>query len=312
MTSKYWSKFESEGEFNLETAIGQWHSTKIDPYLVWAFATNFAHLSFPEDSNSVPIILELNPSSEFGNAASFASASSGLGFVDIPEIYHDDSSLYNDIKFLTAVVDLGQFLTALNSGNEVLASIYRFQIGLPVKTHQAPVSAMAMRSIKMGDSAATMSYQKDNVETVRKPVVGIIDDGIGFLNKQFCDSNDLSRIRYFWNQNEKPDSLDSVLSSSITSSVEYFAYGYELNHTEIDAISNQLAAGNQASNEASWYRSINYDSVSRHASHGTHVLDCAAGLGDEANSDMWNDTAIIGTNVRWYSLHSGTCESTAR
>ena len=269
MTSKNWSKFESEGEFNLETAIDQWQSTKIDPYLVWAFATNFAHLSLPENNNLVPIVIELDPASEYGNAASFASASLNLAFIDIPEIYHISSAPYNDIKFLTAVVQLSEFLAALNTGNGVMAAIHRFQIGLPVKTHVRPKQYQLSRQFKMVDNDTYILYKQGRVEQVSKPVVGIIDDGIGFLNKQFCDSHGLSRIRYFWNQNEKPTSMHLLSSSSVSTTVEYFAYGFELNHTEIDAVSNQLALGNQASNEANWYRSIDYDSVSRQASHGT-------------------------------------------
>ena len=298
MAHRNWNKFESEGEFNLETAISHWHSTKIDPYLVWAFATNFAHLSLPDDNNLVPIIIELNPESDCGNAPSFASACAGLGFIDIPKIYNNILWPYDDIKYLTAVVHLSEFLTALNDGNTVLQSIHRFQIGLPVKTHIEPNLFMSIRQFNIHDRDSHKLSQQKTIERVDKPVVGIIDDGIGFLNEAFCDSNGLSRVRYFWNQNEDPSVPQSLTNSAMQIPVEYFEYGYELNHTEIDAIRQKLDTNNQASSEAVCYRSINYHSVSEHASHGTHMLDCAAGLSGEADSDIWNDTAIIAVQVQ--------------
>lgn len=100
------------------------------------------------------------------------------------------------------------------------------------------------------------------------PVVAVIDDGIAYLNARFRKSREETRIRGIWLQAaERGSTAGDILCGRV------------LGAAEIDAM---ISDGGD---EAAQYRSMNRavhpltDSAltSRHAAHGTHVLDLAAG-----------------------------------
>jgi len=103
--------------------------------------------------------------------------------------------------------------------------------------------------------------------------IGIIDDGIGFAHERFCTGPEASRIYGLWVQEaERADSADhSVL------------FGQRLSNRDINRLLKECKS------EGSVYRKsgiINfqknkYNPLASRASHGTHVLDLAAGYDPE-------------------------------
>jgi len=298
MPTRQWTKFSSTDDFDFEHAVEHWNSAQIDPYLVWGFATEFVH--YEDVSNEdIPVLIELHRTGEFNTAAKFSDACLEFEFIEIPKIYHDSKGMFDGIRHLTAMVDLNELLAAINDPeNSVMQSIKRFQIGLSVKTKfdRKGDSLYTDGTTILAQLSSNDSSEVDR-RKVYKPVVGVIDDGFGIFNTNFNDSTGRSRIRYFWNQNGDTSISQKITASSNPVSVDQFEYGYELNHTEIDAIRAKFGDVNLPAAESSAYKTMNYASVAGEASHGTHVLDCAAGTLDDTNAKIWNDTAIIAVQV---------------
>ena len=106
-------------------------------------------------------------------------------------------------------------------------------------------------------------------------IVAAIDDGIAFLNARFRSDPAHTRIAAVWLQTAELRDLSGVLCGGV------------LDKDEIDAL---LAGGEP---EAEVYRAINRTigptteqwSTSHLVSHGTHVLDLAAGAAPEGDAD---------------------------
>jgi len=106
------------------------------------------------------------------------------------------------------------------------------------------------------------------------PIVAVIDDGIGFLNRRFRTARGDSRVHAIWLQSLNTI-FDTVLGGFYTFS------GQVLFKPEIDTI---LARGVRL-DESAVYRSLNVQNVKagEHRSsefsfsHGTHTMDIAAG-----------------------------------
>jgi len=319
MSNKNWGKFTSGGGLNFEIATTGWNSVRIDPYLVWACATEFTHFVRTEEKNKkdwVPIVIELDRNSDLGTASNFSKAclDSDFQFIQIPNIYYIETKPYKDITFLTALVKLDEFLAALDNKDPILSTISRFQMGLSVKTELETYRREEKRSERgnpkynIGDNDQTEFLESTSSQTKKRPIVGsipivgIIDDGVGFLNTNFNDSNGRTRIRYFWNQNgdeSTPQSIAPIPKHNEPEhySVENLGYGYELIHTDIDGIRQRFTEKNLANAENSSYGSLSYSSVARHASHGTHMLDLAAGYRNDSNKHIWDETALIAVQV---------------
>ncbi|MBL4916090.1 S8 family serine peptidase [Szabonella alba] len=120
------------------------------------------------------------------------------------------------------------------------------------------------------------------------PIVAVIDDGIGFLNRRFCrrDSRDggaaayRTRFHAIWLQ-----AFRSVPAPAFGAA--YRQTGEVLHRPEIDAL---LARG-AALDEGAVYRALNlqlygpgaHRATEQGFSHGTHVLDLAAGADPDRN-----------------------------
>ncbi|MFM2356223.1 MAG: hypothetical protein RLZZ528_1959 [Pseudomonadota bacterium] len=104
-----------------------------------------------------------------------------------------------------------------------------------------------------------------------RALLGVIDDGIGFLHARFRKAVDRTRFRAVWLQS------DGRIGATGQPDVDC---GLVLGGTEIDRL---IGSGEP---EADAYRRINaalyarnqHHSTNYHASHGTHVLDVAAGV----------------------------------
>lgn len=122
------------------------------------------------------------------------------------------------------------------------------------------------------------------------PVVGIIDDSIGFLNRRFRNADGTSRFEALWIMHNDTLAGDPGPSLSTTTS------GIKLNQSHIN---HRLASGRS---EEALYRQINYGvfgapvrhGTGFHAGHGTHVLDLAAGA---EPGDAMSDVKIIGVQI---------------
>jgi hypothetical protein len=127
------------------------------------------------------------------------------------------------------------------------------------------------------------------------PIVAVIDDGIGFLNRRFCKPGTPATTRFHavWLQ-----AFRTVHSSG--GMPGFVQTGRTLSRAEIDA---WLAQGERL-DEAAVYREINrallepgaHRSAEMSFSHGTHVLDIAAGA-DPAAADPVSDWPLLAVQL---------------
>ncbi|MCW5661081.1 MAG: S8 family serine peptidase [Burkholderiaceae bacterium] len=104
------------------------------------------------------------------------------------------------------------------------------------------------------------------------PCVGIIDHGIAFAHAKFrwLGRPAQTRVLAFWDQD--PGAAGRVAPWS---GVPEFGYGAQLSALDIDA-----AIARHPNDEAALYRELQYEPARKRHSHGTHVLDLAAGCPD--------------------------------
>ena len=144
-------------------------------------------------------------------------------------------------------------------------------VGVPVLMSRA--SLIGRPAVR--DTALPLPQPQRAAERRPPTIIAAIDDGIAFLNARFRTDPTHTRIAAVWLQ--APEVLD--LSGVIC--------GRTLDADEI----NTLLAGGEA--EADIYRAINrslrpiteQQSTHHLVSHGTHVLDIAAGAAPECNAD---------------------------
>lgn len=126
------------------------------------------------------------------------------------------------------------------------------------------------------------------------PIMGCIDDGIGYLNTRFRATPTETRIEKLWLQTEPRAAAHDLIEP-----LPEMRIGQVLTKADIDA---ELASG---ISEASLYRARNDGllpadlrrSTNHHASHGTHVLDLAAGADFEDPADALTRLPILAVQL---------------
>lgn len=109
-------------------------------------------------------------------------------------------------------------------------------------------------------------------------VIGVIDDGIAFAHDRFRDAEDTSRVQCFWRQ-DGPNN-----STTVDHGTEICKLDGPGGQAGIDTLLAQSRAGGSIDEETFYRRAGLIDfaepghkSAAWRASHGTHVLDLAAG-----------------------------------
>ncbi len=176
--------------------------------------------------------------------------------VDVLAKLHDPAQ---PVPGLNVVRTIGQIATGTVSTHEILQVRSHPNVwSLKLANRLHPALEFSVPDIEATPAQLTAALPPD----VATPggsgvIVGIIDYGCDFNHHNFRNADGTSRILYLWNQNDWSEDGGPAP----------YGYGAEYNQKQI----------NQALNSSNPYNTLGY--WPDEASHGTHVMDIAAGNG---------------------------------
>lgn len=215
----------------------------IDPYLVWGAVSEFKGVPSEVVTAShadlrLQLAVEWNPEQEPPK-------------VDLRPIVQDD-----DCAYATTEVGLGEIAALLDS-----SSVRRIELGLARRARAAPGEPVE---------------KTEPPDQLQGSVVAVIDFGCAFVHERFrrYDAGReewRTRIAYLWDQNPAQSQVAPWIA------VHGERYGRELTAGAIDTLMKRCSVDGRIDEDAC-YRAASYSDVDVALTHGTHVLDLAAGL----------------------------------
>ncbi len=220
----------------------------VDPYLVWAAATDFADYG-GVPVGQVPALVELH----VGSTGADLRAAGGTE-VSVPAAYVHSR--------LCAVTIGAGFLARVRTHAPLHAIVRRVELGMPVTPGGQALAPPGAPSPPPPPSPPG------------RCVLGVIDDGCAFAHaglRVWDAGRWRTRVASIWDQ----DAASSAFGPA--AAPPEFGYGREASAAALDAWM-QAATRGTALDEDSCYRRAGYEPVLRRgATHGMHVLDVACG-----------------------------------
>lgn len=211
--------------------------THVDPYLAWFDLTGFRGALLPTGKRSVRVLTEQR--SPTGNR-----------------------------RLAKSEVFAAEKLRALCARARRSPDRFRFELSLAWATPD--------RNPRSGAPARRRAASEDFKIPSTRCVIGIIDVGCAFANRKFRiwaagEPTLRTRIAALWDQGEV--GATKSLSWAVPQS---FAYGAEVRGEDLDKLMarHELAG---VIDERACYRESGHAPLARHATHGTHIMDLAAG-----------------------------------
>ena len=241
----------------------------IGPYLHWACETGF-HYYKTNHNKAEPearLLIELSDKGALGGCA--ALRLSKLDCVHISAVYTAPALHLRDAHFLTASVQLRRFIKQLQKSSELQALIRGMELSMLIspesedpKADRSSKSTLWPNAFDNDRYNALCAIEEGTKHTV---IVGIADDGIGFLNPRFSRKYKdglQSRFIAYWDQNSQATESGAAASTG---------YGQSFQHDCINTLLNDAHLTESSYRKEKQYRLL------RGQSHGTGVLDLAAG-----------------------------------
>lgn len=227
----------------------------IDPYLIWADITGF------ESFNDGPELLDGKALAAMTLRVAFEAAPGSLS----PERRYAELVCSAESAYATASISLQNLSDLLDDPN-----VKRLELSHAGRDPVWPSEA-------------------SDFERVDRPVVAVIDFGCAFAHESFRFHDGqrwCSRIAYLWDQTDEDDVPHPWRK------VPDQGYGRELDRRGIDFL---LAKHERAGriDEDAIYRTAHYGSVAKALTHGTHVLDLAAGARLDQTPDELPDIIFV-------------------
>jgi Subtilase family len=216
----------------------------IDPYLIWAMATDFRDYGKVKENEWVSFVIECKDGETVRSFAKRLKESvdeNNPVWCRVPDLYLTKSALYEAVRICTVQVLRSKIL-------QLQKEVKRFELGMPVNPN------------------ATDNILEININNQFEPVennlvIGIIDDFVGFAHNTFAATSGTSktgsRVERVWSQSLKSPSTKYWKKSKASNS-----YGFEFDFSQIQSIKDLRLA---------------YPAALPNMTHGSHVASVGAG-----------------------------------
>lgn len=266
-----WSKLP-KGEFTGIDWAQPGATAGFDPYLVWAEADDFAGYG-DRRPKWLPIAIELKP----GVSVQQLLAAASSKWLHVPPVYASRAAPAG-LKFCTARVRPA-FFKHIQPGGRLHALVLRFELGLPAAEYADDPSGPGKGSAPPHSTGAAYQTEAQADALLSGKVLGLIDDSLALAHANFLHKG-RARTAYFWRQDAKGTGRTP----------QAMGYGHELTAADINAAL-QANTYNGLVDESAVYVALGLSTLGKkmpkrehffHAldtsvSHGTHVMDLAAG-----------------------------------
>lgn len=242
-------------------------STRADPYFHWASATEFRYCR-DRKPQRYHVILELSMPVHRVMKGDWDTEAGWEKWLRIPEIYRSE---WPAATYCTANVG-EEFFYQLD--RRLKNVVLRVGVGLPTPNADEASALAAPPPSKAGKAAPGIA------------VTAVIDDSLAFAHRRFQADGCGTRMAHVWNQDG-------------SGAVPGLGYGSELDKEEIDRLLNDIG------DEAAIYRRTGFIDFRRpghkplawRRSHGTHVMDLAAGCDPSDEDNPGLNRPIIGVQL---------------
>jgi hypothetical protein len=266
-----WTKLP-KGEFTGIDWAQPGATAGFDPYLVWAEADDFAGYG-NRRPKWLPIAIELTPGT---SVQQLLAAASGK-WLHVPPVYTSRAAPAG-MKFCTARVRPA-FFKHIQPGGRLHALVLRFELGLPAAEYADDPTGHGKGVTPPHSTGAAYQAEAQAETLLSGKVLALIDDSLALANANFLHQG-RARTAWFWRQDAKGTGRTP----------EPMGYGHELTAADINAAM-QANTSNGLVDENAVYIALGLSTLGKrmperghffHAldtsvSHGTHVMDLAAG-----------------------------------
>jgi hypothetical protein len=241
----------------------------VDAYIDWVRDTAKRVLYPNDEPRSVPILVSLQPGKTKREFVERLQRASGK---------LDDNGVGSDLKYEQFTLDMpDEAFERLQGDSSIDQLIHRITIA-----HKLPRHATREDRTLPGTQHSVEKYEPRKGSPV---VMGIIDEGIAFVNQRFRNGPCSSRVEYAWIQ-------DGRVEGDVP-------YGQELTKAKIDKSLSECMSGGQV-DEDLFYSTTGvvdfgqsvHKAAARRVGHGTHVMDLACGY-DEGSSTGDGERPIV-------------------
>lgn len=266
-----WTKLP-KGEFTGIDWARPGATAGFDPYLVWAEVGDFAGYG-DRRPKWLPIAIELKA----GTSVQQLLVAASDKWLHVPPVYTSRAAPAG-LKFCTARVKPA-FFKHIQPGGRLHALVLRFELGLPAAEYTDDPTGHGKGSVPPHSTGAAYQAEAQAETLLSGKVLALIDDSLALAHANFLHHGK-ARTRYFWRQ-------DAQGKGRVPQSM---GYGHELSAADIHAAM-QASTYNGLVDESAVYVALGlstlgtrmprrehfFHALDTSVSHGTHVMDLAAG-----------------------------------
>ncbi|MDP2034345.1 MAG: hypothetical protein Q8K29_13145 [Polaromonas sp.] len=243
-----------------------------DPYLVWAEADDFAGYG-DRRPTWLPIAIELKPGT---SVQQLLDAASGK-WLHVPPVYTSRAAP-TGLKFCTARVRPA-FFKHLQPGGRLHALVLRVELGLPAAEYADDPTGHGKGSLPPHSTGAAYQAEAQAETLLSGKVLALIDDSLALAHANFLHQGK-ARTAFFWRQDAKgtghtPTPLG--YGHELTAADINAAIQANTSHGVVDESAVYIALGLSTLGKKMPGRAHFFHALDTAVSHGTHVMDLAAG-----------------------------------